>query len=286
MPRKKNSPKPQKDPQIVKNAELISVEKSKDAREKSNLIAAWVVAIFTVLSVVFAVYQIYLGFQPKPIVDEITVSKVDLMRNYTTSIRSFSPPFFDGTTGIISVYWRIVISNIGEKDFSVTKYDMADKSDNSPSGTYYTGIDQGLFSCDGKYTYYALPFTVSNGGTTVVCLKMGLVMNKESFNLASSNFKDSTTVSFNEIETFLRSRETDIYGNKIQIISADSKNTYIYPALKDIREQLFVVNFYTSRGGVVHRIIGYYLCNGASELQLSTPCILSDDLQSFKTPVP
>ena len=156
-------------------------------RSKSGLIATWIGAVATVIGLAFVGYQIYLSLQPKPVIDTLTVSKVELMLNGPTSIRETHTLSGD-TTGIISVLWKIVLTNIGEKDLSVIKYEIIDKSDNLRLGEYYTGLDQGIFNCGDNYSPLSLPINISNGSSTSVCLQIGFVMDKDAYKLLNQIF--------------------------------------------------------------------------------------------------
>jgi hypothetical protein len=243
-------------------------------RGKSGLAANWVTAAIALLGLIIAGYQIYLNQQPKPIIDDFTVSKVEVLTQSPTSIVE------TGGKGIISIYWNIALSNLGESDLSIIKYEIIDKSDNLRLGEYYSNMDQGLYSCDGKYSLLPLPISISSGNTFPVCLKIGIVMDEEAYKLIKANFNDTPTM-FSEIESFLWANGTDVYGNEITV----KEHGISYPAFEIIKEQLFLVNFYSSRGKAVHRLIGYQICNGRVESQIPISCLLDDDLK-FTKPQP
>ena len=244
-------------------------------RNKSSLFATWLGVFVALAALTFTGYQVYIGLHPKPIVDNFTVSKVEALPNSPTNIIGI------GTTGIISTFWKIVLSNIGERDLSIFKYEVFDKSDNLRLSEYYTNIEQGLYSCDGSYSPISLPISIPNGSSVPVCIKIGFVMDEASFNLVRGNFNGSPAL-FSEIESFLWANGTDVYGNEITAMEHSIK----YPALENIEEQLFLINFYTARGEIVHRLLGYQICNGRVETQIPISCMLDDNLTSFTTPQP
>lgn len=180
--------------------------------------------------------------------DSIEVTKVRSIVDQPTSITDFAE------TAVMSLYWEVVLSNNGNNDSSILDYDVLQISHAGPKS--YTGLRQGLYTLKGSQLEPAgLPITIPAGHSTAFFVRLGVLMDKKALSMVKSEF-DGAPKPASAIIEFLRSRETDIFGNSF---TQQASGASLLPAMDDIREPVFGVTFNTARGEEVHAIISWYV---------------------------
>jgi hypothetical protein len=167
-------------------------------------------------------------------------------------------------TGIVSVYWKLFLSNNGSKDISIVKHNLLQiqGSNGLTKSMNYTGLDQGLYSIDesNKLVPLNLPVTISQGGTTVIYLKVGLLMDASVYELVKTEFQGKSFKSAKELESFLNKNNLDFYGNKV---GTPAPGVFEYPSFNSIKEQAFGFSFETARGTKTSEVISLYKYSGS-----------------------
>jgi len=183
-----------------------------------------------------------------PSSEELEISKVRPIIDQPTFIRDFAG------TGVMTMYWELVLSNNGDKDLSVIDYDVYQMSEEGPMS--YTDLRQGLYSLqDTKLQPITFPLIIPAGHSLALFIRLGVMMDKKAYELVKEEYGDEQSQSASSIIDFLRSREIDIYGNPF--IKHDI-GSYSLPAIDDIREPIFGVSFETARKEKTIEIISSY----------------------------
>ncbi|MBD2214005.1 ATP-binding protein [Nostoc linckia FACHB-104] len=190
----------------------------------------------------------------------IQVSSVKTVEDSETEIRE------SGGQGIISVYWEVFLSNLGDSDLSVIKYKVIQVGKDFPA-IWYTSMVQGLYLFEnGKAKILELPINIPSGNTQKIFVRLGLMMTPEVFKLVKEKFSNSSNsdVTLKNIWRFLYTKGTDFYGNKVttEVIKPTGKLMRRFPSMEDIREQTFVISFTTSRGESIDKLLSWYKFGG------------------------
>jgi hypothetical protein len=87
-------------------------------------------------------------------------------------------------------------------------------------------------------------------------------MDSYSYSLVTGQFRESDNRTLSELSDELGKKGVDLYGNSVDS-SIPNMLTYVSP--DQVKEQLFVVWFYTSRGLEQGRLTSWYSHNGLPE---------------------
>ena len=187
--------------------------------------------------------------------DQLKITSIKTVEDSETEISSFADQ------GVISVYWDIMLSNVGRTNLSVTSYDVKQVGETF-TAVSYSGMNQGLFEFeDGYFRRLDLPIVLNAGTSRKIFVRLGLLIVPESYALIKHHFPNSPKVTLQPIWHFLFSKGTDFYGNKIERLP---KNTgYRLPSQDQVREQEFVISFKTSRDVDVAEPLSWYKFGGA-----------------------
>lgn len=214
--------------------------------------------LFSVLlgiSIVIAVAVSIPSTPDKPqISDNLTITSIKTLEDGQTHISQF------GDQGVVSVRWEVILSNVGETNLSVTSYDVKQVGDAFPA-VMYTGMNQGLFEFDPLgFKRRDLPLVIPAGESRKIFIQLGVLMTPESYKLVRDQFSNSSNATLGTISTYLNSKGTDFYGNKVEPLP---KNTgFRFPSKDDVREQVFVASFDTARGTSIQEPLSFYRHGG------------------------
>ncbi|WP_026736072.1 AlbA family DNA-binding domain-containing protein [Fischerella sp. PCC 9605] len=243
--------------------EQIAIEKEKQSIQLGTRIKdrkRLIITLFTTLTVGLIFFGIISNYINQTS-DTIQVSSVKTIEDSKTEIREFG-----GGQGIISVYWEVFLSNLGDSDLSVINYKVIQVGKDFPAN-WYTDMDQGLYLFEnGEAKRLELPINIPAGSTQRIFVRLGLMMTPEVSKLVKEKFVKSSKsdVTLKTIWRFLYTKGTDFYGNKVTTQVVDSAGRIIsrFPSLEDVREQTFVVCFTTSRGESINKSLSWYKFGG------------------------
>lgn len=231
---------------------------------RKMLLATWAGAIASIIAVVSGItFFLVTQNAEKEIFSITSVQRITISH---TQITPFSYPLIStqgtsNSTGILSSYWKVFLSNNSDKDISIIKYNLLQASDNENSPVSYSHMDQGLYTVeDNDVKPLLLPITIQSGETIPVVIKIGVIMNPEIYRLVIDKFGEQEQYEMQDIETFLRKEhETDIYGNPIKQTVA---GIWEYPSFDIIKEQVFGFSFETARGTQTTGLASWYVYSG------------------------
>jgi hypothetical protein len=208
-------------------------------------------SVFFGMAVVLAVASTYKA----PVTDALKITSIKTVEDSQTQISTI------GDQGVISAYWEVMLSNVGESSLSVTSYDVKQVGEDFPA-VFYSGMNQGLYVFeDGNFKPLDLPIEITPGNTRKVFVRIGLLITPEAFKLIKENFSDSSNATLKTIWHFLFTKGTDFYGNKVEPLPAATG--FRLPAMDQVREQVFGITFKTSRGASIVDLVSWYKYGGA-----------------------
>lgn len=225
--------------------------------------ATWLGAIAAVIAVASSIY--FFLITQSALKEELTITGVQRM---TVALTTIEPNGFlistaptTGTSGLASAYWRIFLSNNGDKDLSIIRYQVLQVSTHDFPAVSYTGLDQGLYIIEENESKpLNLPITVKSGETATIFIRVGVFVVPSSYQLILDEFGVKSEYQLREVEDFLRKEHsTDIYGNKLEQFAP---GIWTYPALGEAKEQIFNVVFTTARGTKVSDLASWYAFSG------------------------
>lgn len=229
-----------------------------------------IVILFSVLVGVAAVLAVAAVYAPSssdkplvaerpPIFDNLKIISVKTVEDSQTQIQEI------GTQGVISVYWEVILSNVGESNLSVTSYDVKQVGQDFPA-VMYSGMDHGLHTFDeGKPKALDLPLELTAGNSRKVFISLGLLMTPESTGLVKEKFASGPAPTLKTIWHFLFTKGMDFYGNMVKPLPGGAG--YTWPELGQIREQVFAVTFKTARGAAVGELLSWYKHGGGMDMR-------------------
>lgn len=214
---------------------------------------------------IFISIALYLVPKQEPeinILEDLAITNVSLKIDHFTYIYNFVD-VRDGTTvktGLISVYWELMLSNNGIHDLSINKYRLIKLPAQNPA-IDYTHMDQGLYLFkEGALAPLKFPLIISAGYTISVFLKVGVIMGDSAYYSVKDNFTDNKKVKLYEIVDFLREeKHIDIFDNLFTVDPIlDTLKIFTLPPLDEINEQIFGIVFQTSRGNTAIEAVSWY----------------------------
>ena len=111
--------------------------------------------VFLGLAVVVAIASTYKA----PVTDALKITSIKTVEDSQTQISAI------GDQGVISAYWEIMLSNVGETSLSITSYDVRQVGEDFPA-VFYSEMNQGLYVFeDGNFKPLDLPIEVTPGNT-------------------------------------------------------------------------------------------------------------------------
>ena len=158
-------------------------------------------------------------------------------------------------TGILSVFWEVLLSNNGVNDLSVIRYDIAQVGEDFKPISY-THMKQGIYTLkEGDFIPVQFPITIPAGNTMAIFLRAGITMGERAYQLVKNKFTSEQRVTLGAIVNFLRLEGLDFYDNAF---TKDDSGIYSLPPIDQIKEQVFGVSFETGRGTKTVGIVSWY----------------------------
>lgn len=246
-----------------------TVQNGKESQDNNSinrnmLLATWAGAIASIIAVVSGIAFFVIAQNTEK--ETFSITSVQRITISHTQITPFSYPLIstqgaNDSTGILSSYWKVFLSNNSDKDISIIKYNLLEASDNVNAAISYSHMDQGLYTVEeNDVKPLLLPITIQSGETIPVVIKIGVIMNPDVYRLVINKFAEQEDYEMQDIETFLRKEhETDIYGNRIKQTVA---GIWEYPSFDTIKEQVFGFSFETARGTQSTGLASWYVYSG------------------------
>lgn len=158
-------------------------------------------------------------------------------------------------SGIMSLYWEVLLSNIGVNDLSVIRYDILQVGKDFPVVSY-TYMKQGIYKLkEGSLIPAQFPITIPAGHTIALFLRVGIEIDKRAYQLIRKEFANEKRATLETIVNFLRLKGLDFYGNEFKKMTSGA---YSLPPINHIREQVFGLSFTTGRGSKTHGFVSWY----------------------------
>ena len=222
---------------------------------RSATLAAWVAAIAAIVAVPLAVASLVYTIWTERAANEedLVVSVTRAFNDYATQLQAWT-----STTGTVSVYWDVLVSNNGRQDVSLVGYELLQVSDATVHSTY-TDMDQGLYSS--SLGPADLPVVIPAGNSKRFYLRAGLLMDPVAYRMAKDAFPEGSVDSVVGLTNYLYSRGMDSYGNAVE---SPVPGMFTVPA-EGRREQTFLVTLSTARGTRVSDIVSWYAYSGLGE---------------------
>lgn len=201
---------------------------------------------------------------PVNITDNLQVSSVKTIQDSRAEIH------VSGRQKIVSVYWEVLLSNLGESNLSIVHCRILQVGAEFPEA-WYTNMEQGLYSFEnGEPSKEVLPFDIPPGGTKKSYVRVGIMMTPDASRMVEDALKgtSASTVSLRTIWRLLNAKGTDFYGNKLAAVIGDDTGKMIatFPSVNDLREQEFEVSFTTARGHSIKEPLSWYKYGGPYDL--------------------
>ena len=193
--------------------------------------------------------------------EALVVSNVRSITDQPTLIHE-SFTFIEGRattvkTGILSVFWEVLLSNNGVNDLSVINYEIVQIDEDFLSASY-THMEQGVYTLvGGELAPEQFPITIPAGNTKALFVRVGITMDEQAYQLVKEDFTSEEIVILEMIVNFLRLKELDFYGNPFTRDSA-GVGVYSLPPIDEIREQVFGITFKTGRGTQTVGVLSWY----------------------------
>ncbi|MDY6970372.1 MAG: hypothetical protein SVR08_17200 [Spirochaetota bacterium] len=157
-------------------------------------------------------------------------------------------------TGIMSLYWELVLSNNSVNDLSVIDYDVLQVSEGGPIS--YTNLRQGIYILDGNKLHPVnFPLVIPAGHSLALFIRVGVMMDPKAYTMVKEKFDPVQQTNASTIMDFLRSQEIDIFGNPF---TKNDVGVYSLPALNEINDPIFGVTFKTGRDTKIVELISWY----------------------------
>jgi hypothetical protein len=165
-----------------------------------------------------------------------------------------------GKTGLLTAYWRIVLTNNGEKRVTLTRYDVRQiVTQNNHDGLVYDSqFDQGIFLCSDGFKAIDLvgtPLKLEPGEAATFCAKVGVSMDPKAYILARKQFPGEEIQDIALLEKYLWSNGSDVFGNMVDPLP---KGSYRFPALGTELGQVFLITFRSSKNSVFVATLNWY----------------------------
>ncbi|KAF5418535.1 MAG: hypothetical protein C5S49_01630 [Candidatus Methanogaster sp.] len=171
---------------------------------------------------------------------------IDISRvhsDYKTEI--IASPAIQYLPAVLPVYYKCVLVNNGKVPISIVDYDLQQIAEGYPI-TYYSYMDGGLFDSSGKPLQ--LPLDIDSKKSYRFFVKVGVAVHPKAYELISKNFTSQKKISIEELISYLARNRVDFYGNTVDP-QIDHGNLLGFSVpMKNRREQIFFINFKTSRG--------------------------------------
>jgi hypothetical protein len=217
--------------------------------------------VLLVAGIVITAAEKYIPSEPDkpPISDNLKITSVKTIEDSETQIQPLA------NQGVISVFWEVMLSNVGNTSLSITSYQVRQVGEDFPA-VMYSGMNQGMYVFEkGKFKTLDLPIELTAGNTRKVFVRLGLLMTPESYKLIKENFTNSSPATLKTIWHFLFTKGTDFYGNKIEPLP--EKTGYTFPSIDQIHEQVFVISLKTSRDASVEELLSWYKYGGGMDMR-------------------
>ncbi len=226
---------------------------------RAALIGGFFVIMAAIITVIGTIIFNNINNEYESIPSEVLfVSKVrPIIDQQTKILDSFTFIKGKGTlkTGILSVFWEVLLSNNGINNLSVIRYDISQINKQFVEISY-TNMEQGVFTLeDGALIPINLPISIKSGDSMVLFFRIGIIMDANAFQLVKSEYADHKNITLNTIINFLRQKKMDFYGNPF---SVDDIGVYSLPPIDELKEQVFGINFETSRSTKAVGILSWY----------------------------
>jgi hypothetical protein len=221
--------------------------------------ATWVSSIIAFLALVFSIYSIWLSKETRK--EDFEVVYAQLIRDIPIQIVEKPETSSRDTTGLLLAYAQIYLSNNGEVNLSIIEHNITEIKDefgtNEPI-QYFPSQNSYYLYTDGKFNQFDYPLTIEGGHSQKIYAQVELTMSPDAYRLIKENYgeKFSSGLSLKTIDDFLSSKGTDLYGNEIRIDSNSNA-----PSVFITNEQIFLIDFLTSRNTEKSYLFSYYVYN-------------------------
>lgn len=161
--------------------------------------------------------------------------------DYETEIIPLSIP---DLPAVIPVYYECILVNNSKMPLSIVDYDLQQIAEDYP--IKYSYMDGRLFDSSGKQL--PLPLDIDSKKSYRFFVKVGVAVYPKTYELISKNFTSQKKISIQELNAYLVRNHMDFYGNTVNPYIDQGNLLGFSVSMKNRREQIFFINFKTSRG--------------------------------------
>lgn len=155
--------------------------------------------------------------------EDLVAQSWRVAEDYPTEIRP------SGESGILSVYWRLLVANNGERDTSLVGFEVREGS----------GELQGLYQVDLKRL--EMPVAIKAGYAVVFLARAGLLLDTKAYVALRQRFGQARSISSAAVTEHVRARGFRLFNdpNGKRILSEEKSQ---------VPQELLVLTLFTSRG--------------------------------------
>lgn len=201
--------------------------------------------------------------------DVLVISNTDIVNDQPVHLEEWSTHYPDNNefqTGLVPMYWRIILVNNGKSNISIMDYELTQTPSDFFPVAAYGKMDYGLHECAKNFetiNIWANPIKLEPGDTVTLCSRIGLLMEPNAYAKAKEKFGENEIDTQEVLMKYLWSQGLDLYGNKV--ISPNQDGVYKFYNFSTVTEQTFKLIFTTSKGNKVATTISpidWYVYSG------------------------
>jgi hypothetical protein len=155
---------------------------------------------------------------------------------------------------VLPVYYECILVNNGKMSLSIVDYDLQQIAEGYP--IKYPYMNGHLFDSSGKQLQ--LPLDINSKKSYRLFVKVGVTIFPKAYELISKNFTSQKKISIQELTSYLARNHIDFYGNTVNPYIDQGNLLGFSVPMKNRKEQIFFINFKTSRGNYFGDTLFWY----------------------------
>lgn len=209
---------------------------SDSGKDTFSRVMALLAIVIAVTSLAYTIWS-----DQKSEMEDLLIYTSRVHGDYETAIIPLSIP---DLPAVLPVYYECVLVNNGKAPLSIVDYDLQQIAEGYP--IKYSSMGGRLFDSSGKQLQ--LPLDIDSKKSYRFFVKVGVAVHPKAYELISKNFTSQNKISIQELTSYLARNRMDFYGNTVDP-NIDQGNLLGFSVpMKNRKEQIFFINFKTSRG--------------------------------------
>jgi len=201
--------------------------------------ANWIAAIAAGLSVIISLISLYISYN-------LSTSEnlsIILDRDYSYYKTNLSKTQLDNYPAVIEIFWNCTIINNSERNIVIVDFSIEQFDEGIPE--YYSIIYGDLYSSERKHL--DLPLEISTHKSLQILVKIGIPLKPIVYQTMMTKFKMDEQIALDDLLFFLAANNIDLFGNVAEPLYDGEDIIGIEVSYDDIKEQIFLLKFKTSR---------------------------------------